>query len=406
MLTVTLAWRNLFRNTRRTILTSMLIGFSLTALILTDGMILGTLEVMVGGITHSLAGEAQIHKKGYLDNFDIDKYLDNPGQIIDTIEQDSSVEAYAPRVMSGAMIASTYNVTGGMIYGVDYSRELGVSKISAAVIEGEYLSGKGREILIGKPMTELLEVGLGDRIVITASQADTSDITQELFRVSGIFEFGPKEMDENLVFINLPKAQELLALEDKLHEIAIRFKEADDAKNRELQLYQSLNKDDIEALGWIDFNPAMGTMIEMTNFSTLLVGMILFLLASLGVINSMFMSIYERIYEFGVAKAIGTRPIQIVQLVLCEALFLGILSCILGGILGFGLSSYYAEYGIPMGRMEVGNVVLDGNIYTKLAANQFINFPIYVIILTVVAALYPARFASKIMPSEALQRSL
>jgi ABC-type antimicrobial peptide transport system permease subunit len=147
-------------------------------------------------------------------------------------------------------------------------------------------------------------------------------------------------------------------------------------------------------------------MIEMTNYSTVIVGMILFLLASLGVINSMFMSIYERIYEFGVIKAIGSRPSQIMQLVLCEALLLAIISCFLGIVFGYGLSSYFAENGIPMGRMEVSGVVLDGNIYTQISLKQFINYPIYVILLTLAAALYPAGFAAKIVPSVALQRSL
>ena len=135
MLIIKLAWRNLFRNTRRTGLTGLLIGFSLTALILTDGMVLGMVEVMVGGITHTLAGEAQVHRKGFLENLDVDLYLDDPNSIYDILDNDDSVSAYAPRVMAGGMFASTYNVAGGLIYGVDAARELGVSKISNAIVE-------------------------------------------------------------------------------------------------------------------------------------------------------------------------------------------------------------------------------------------------------------------------------
>jgi ABC-type lipoprotein release transport system permease subunit len=384
----------------------MLIGFSLTALILTDGMILGTLKVMVGGITQTLAGEIQVHRKGFLDSFDVDLYIDKPTPIYNKIEADTAVSGYAPRTMAGGMIASSYNVSGGMIYGVDAARELGVSRIKDAIIEGKYLTGVDREILLGKPMAEILEVGLGDRIVLTASKIETGEIAQELFRVSGIFEFGPKEMDENLAFINLKTSQEFLAMGNKVHQIVIQLVKPDDAKNRNLPLLKSLNTDEIEALGWLDFNPSLGAMLEMMNYSTLIVGMILFFLASLGVINSMFMSIYERIYELGVAKAIGTRPSEIAKLVLSEALLIAILSCILGAALGYGLSTYYAEHGLPMGRMEVAGVVVDGNLYTVVALNQFINFPIYVILLTITAAIYPAIFAARIVPSEALQRSL
>ncbi len=406
MLTAKLAWRNLFRNTRRTILTSMLIGFSLAALILTDGAIYGMAEVLIGGITHTLAGEAQVHKKGFLDHFDIDTYLEQPQRIIETIEADDTTLAYAPRVITGGMIASTYNISGGMIYGVNAEKELAVSRISDAIVEGQYLSGTEREILIGKPKAELLEVGLGDRIVLTASEVGSGEIAQELFRVSGIFEFGPREMDENIVFINLAKAQQFLGMKGKLHEIAIQFKNPEDAKNRSLALYQILNDDEIETLGWLDFNPSLGSMMEMMNYSTFLVGMILFFLASLGVINSMFMSIYERIYEFGVLKAVGTTPRQIITLVMAEAFFLALISCVFGLILGYLLSAYFATNGIPMGRMDVAGVVLDGNIYTQLKTDQFIDFPFYVVLLTIVAAIYPARFAARIIPSAALQRSL
>ncbi len=406
MLTIKLAWRNLFRNTRRTVLTCTLIGFSLAALILTDGMVLGMVDVMIGSITHTLAGEAQIHRKGFLENLDVDLYLKEPDSIFDIIDQDSAVAEYAPRVMAGGMFASSYNAVGGLVYGVDSVRETGVSKIKDAIVQGKYLSGDDREILIGKPMAELLEVELGDRIVVTAAEVDSGEIAQELFRVTGMFEFGPRELDENIVFINLDKAQQLLAMERKIHQIAVRFKRAADAKNRELTLYQSLNDGKTEALGWLDFEPSLGAMLEMTNYTTLIAGMILFLLASLGVVNSMFMSIYERIYEFGVAKAIGTTPRQIILLVLSEALFLGVISCFFGAIFGYGLGTYYAENGIPMGRMEVSGVVLDGNLNTKLALEQFIKFPIYVILLTVIAALYPAIFAARIVPSAALQRSL
>ena len=107
-----------------------------------------------------------------------------------------------------------------------------------------------------------------------------------------------------------------------------------------------------------------------------------------------------------VAKAIGTRPAQIIQLVLYEALFLALMSCVFGVVFGYFSSSYFAEYGVPIGEFEVSGVVLDGNINTVLALYQFIEFPIYVTLLTVVAAIYPAVFASKIVPTRALQRAL
>ncbi|MBT3626336.1 MAG: ABC transporter permease [Gammaproteobacteria bacterium] len=406
MLIFKLAFRNLFRNTRRTVLTSLLISSSLIVLILVDGLMHGMTNVMVGGITHTLEGEAQVARKGFRNDFEVEYTIDDPASVISQLEENKTLEGFGPRVIIGGMIASSYNTTGSLVYGVDAKQELKVSRISEAIIEGQYLSGEPREILIGKPMAELLEVELGDRLIITAATVDTNEITQELFRLSGIFEFGPEEMDKNLVFINLVKAQSVLGMQDNLHQIALRFMDPEDAKNKELPLFKQLTNEENEALGWLDLQPSIGAMIEMAGFSTAIVGAILFLLTSLGVINSMFMSIYERIYEFGVAKAIGTTPRQIIQLVLFEALLLALISCVFGLVIGYFLGDYFSIHGIPMGKMEVSGVLLDGNMYTQLMLYQFVNFPIYVTLLTLAAAIYPARFASRIVPTEALQRAL
>ena len=406
MLIFKLAFRNLFRNTRRTVLTSLLISSSLIVLILVDGLMHGMTNVMVGGITHTLEGEAQVARKGFRNDFEVEYTIDDPASVISQLEENKTLEGFGPRVIIGGMIASSYNTTGSLVYGVDAKQELKVSRISEAIIEGQYLSGEPREILIGKPMAELLEVELGDRLIITAATVDTNEITQELFRLSGIFEFGPEEMDKNLVFINLDKAQSVLGMQGNLHQIALRFIDPDDAKNKELPLFKQLTNEENEALGWLDLQPSIGAMIEMAGFSTAIVGAILFLLTSLGVINSMFMSIYERIYEFGVAKAIGTTPRQIIQLVLFEALLLALISCVFGLAIGYFLGDYFSIHGIPMGKMEVSGVLLDGNMYTQLMLYQFVNFPIYVTLLTLAAAIYPATFASRIVPTEALQRAL
>ena len=406
MLIFKLAFRNLFRNTRRTVLTSLLISSSLIVLILVDGLMHGMTNVMVGGITHTLEGEAQVARKGFRNDFEVEYTIDDPASVISQLEENKTLEGFGPRVIIGGMIASSYNTTGSLVYGVDAKQELKVSRISEAIIEGQYLSGEPREILIGKPMAELLEVELGDRLIITAATVDTNEITQELFRLSGVFEFGPEEMDKNLVFINLDKAQSVLGMQGNLHQIALRFIDPDDAKNKELPLFKQLTNEENEALGWLDLQPSIGAMIEMAGFSTAIVGAILFLLTSLGVINSMFMSIYERIYEFGVAKAIGTTPRQIIQLVLFEALLLALISCVFGLAIGYFLGDYFSIHGIPMGKMEVSGVLLDGNMYTQLMLYQFVNFPIYVTLLTLAAAIYPATFASRIVPTEALQRAL
>ena len=405
-LSLRLAWRNLFRNVRRTTLTCLLISSSLIVLILVDGITLGVMDVMVGSLTQTLEGEAQVNRKGFREHYDTGLYLTNPDEVQARLAASDLVAGYAPRVITGAMIASSYNATGGLVYGVDAMSETSVSRIREAVYAGDYLGGGRRELLLGKRMAELLEVKLGDRIIITAAKAGGNDISQELFRVSGLVEFGPEEMDESLAFVNLAAAQAMLGMEGRLHQVAVRFVNPEDANRPDLPVLARLNKGDTEALGWLALQPAIGAMIEMSGLSTAIVGAVLFLLTSLGVINAMFMSIYERIYEFGVAQAIGTRPSQIVVLVLAEAFFLALLACAAGLALAWLAADYFQTNGVPFGRMEMSGVVMDGNIRTRMELYQFLTFPVYVTLLTLVAAVYPAFFASRLVPSQALQRVL
>ena len=407
MLTFKLAIRNLFRNTRRTILTAILISFSLMALIMADGLMLGMKDLLVSSLTKNLVGEAQLHRMGFRDNFDVDLYFIGTDDLVADLRGRPEVTEVASRVLSGGMVSSSYNVATGMVFGIDAEAEARIGNIKKAIIEGQYLTGERGEIMLGRPMAELLEVSLGDRIVITLSEADGGDLSQALFRVSGIYYFGLREIDHNTVFINADQARQAVGISaDASHELVMVFEDSSVSREKTSTVFDDFNNEQLELKSWMELNEDIATMLELSGLSTLIIGSILFLLASLGVINSMFMSIYERLYEFGVARAIGTTPWQLAQLILCEALLLGIGSCLFGGVIGYGLISYTTLHGLPLGEFEMSGIALSGNIATQMQLSQFTELPFYIILLTLVAALYPARFASKIVPTEALSRSL
>jgi len=382
----------------------VLIGFSLAALIVAEGTIAGMLRLMVESMTDTVSGEAQIHRHNFLETFDADLYLTNLSDITTQLDQDNNIKAYAVRTIAGGMISSSYNLVSGVVFGVDAEAELAVSRIKDAIKTGSYLSGSAGEILLGVEMAKSLEVDLGDRIVVTVSQVDGGELGQALFRLSGTFEFGLRELDGSFAFINLDRGQEILGLDKSAHEIVLQFNDSEVAlQPGSLAPY---NTTDTEALNWMQVNPEIGSIVELVDYAAWMVAAILFLLASLGVINSMFMSIYERIYEFGVAKAIGTRPSELVLLILTEAALLAVLSVIFGMVLGLSLNYYLSIYGLPMGEMEMSGIAIQDNVFTSFTRAQFIDFPLFVILLTMLAALYPARFAARIVPTEALHRSL
>ncbi|MEC7734881.1 MAG: FtsX-like permease family protein [Pseudomonadota bacterium] len=406
MLMIRQAWRNIFRNIRRSVLTCTLIASSLVVIILVDSIINSMTGLMVKGITETIEGEAQIYHSGFRDQYDPELYIRDPKSIISNLDSDNEIKSYASRVIVPSMIGSSYNTDGVVLYGVDAEKESNTSRLQSAVIEGDYLSGSDRELILGRLIAEKLEVGIGDRIVITSSEINTNQMIQELFRVSGIVQFGPKELDEGFAFINLSTAQRMFNIGEGVHQIAIRFTNPELANSPDLDIYKTLPSDTLEAKGWLALQPGLGAMLEMTGLSTLIMGAILFILASLGVVNSIFMSIYERTYELAVSKAIGTRPSGIASLVLLEGLFLALISCFFGIIITVILGIFLKENGLSLGVMEFSGVAFPDNIPVILTLDQFVNFPFYVVLLTLLAAIYPAIFAARIVPAQAVQKAL
>ncbi len=406
-LIIRLAKRNIFRNTRRTLLTVALIASGLAALIFTDAMVEGMSRALVKNSTQTFMGEAQVHRPGFRASNDVDLYIEDSQALYKALDANSQLASYSARTLSGGMISSSANVSSAMIYGIDAEKEAAISKIQQAVVEGSYLRGeKSTELLLGYKMAELLEVGLGDRLVLTLSQAKGGELSQELFRVSGIFRFNDRLMDQNLIFINLSRSQQLLGIGEGVHEVALKFHRLVDASDPSLSFWRSFNTEHWEALGWHQLMPQISSILEISHYSTLIVAGILFALVALGLINSMFMSIYERHYEFGVLLAIGTRPRQLFWQILCEGFFIGLISIVLGAVVG-GLLSYWKSItGIDYTDMEFSGVTLTEPIYLVMRVEQFTLLPLSVLLITVLSCLYPAAHAAKLEPSNAMRRAL
>ena len=217
-----LAYRNIFRNIRRTLLTVCLISCGLAALLLADSFVRGSLKTFIAISTETFLGEAQIHQQGFRDAQDVDLYIPNPETLYQQLDNYSEIKAYSPRTLAGAMISSSENVSGGMVVGIDGEKEAQVSKLKKSMLKGDYLSNKKGEILLGSLMADLLEVDLGDRIVVTISQANGGELSQELFRVSGIFSFNDRNMDNGIAFVNLDQGQQLLNI-DGIHQVALNI---------------------------------------------------------------------------------------------------------------------------------------------------------------------------------------
>ena len=406
MILVKLAWRNIFRNKRRTLIAATAIGIGLTALIFIDAFMIGMEETMIRTATASFLGDAQIHREGFRDAQEVSLTVQALGSVTESLTKEEIVAHFTQRTLASSMITSPANVSAISLVGVHPPTEKFLSLIDDAITEGAYFEGdNSRDIVIGAKLAEILEIGLGDRVVVTVAQAESGELSQEMFRISGIYHFADAAMNSGMAFVRLEKAQEMLAIGKDVHEIAIKFTSIAYSQETTLPFWDTYSQHGNEVLSWTELMSQLTVVLEMTRYSKYIMGVILFGVVVFGIINTLFMSLYERMFEFGVLRAVGTRPFGMARVILFEAGALAIVSIGLGTILGFVLTGVLAHVGIDYTGIEMMGVTMQEFIYPVLEVQQFIIYPIWVFIFTLIAGLYPARHVAKMAPVDAMRRS-
>ena len=406
MILVKLAWRNIFRNKRRTLIAATAIGIGLTALIFVDAFTIGMEKTIIRTATASFLGDAQIHREGFRDEQEASLTIQALDEVTASLAEETIVQHFTQRVLVSGMITSPANVSAINLVGVHPSTEKFLSLIDDAITEGVYFEGESsRDVVIGAKLAEILEIGLGDRVVVTVAQAGTGELSQEMFRISGVYHFADEAMNRGMAFVRIQKAQEMLAIGDNAHEIAIKFTSIAYSQDTTLPFWDTYSEHGNEALSWTELMSQLTVLLEMTKYSKYIFGVILFAVVVFGIINTLFMSLYERMFEFGVLRAVGTRPFGMARVILFEAGALAIVSIGLGAILGFALTAVLAHTGIDYTGIEMVGVTMQEFIYPVMEIQQFIIYPIAVFIFTIIAGLYPARYVAKMAPVDAMRRS-
>ncbi|MCY3871021.1 MAG: ABC transporter permease [Gemmatimonadetes bacterium] len=403
---IKLAWQNLFRHKRRSIIAATAMGIGLAALIFADALWLGMERNMVKTATASFLGDAQIHREGFSDEQAVELTINHLDAVVVNLQREGIVAHFTLRTFAFGMITSPATVAAVNLVGVEPSTEQYLSQIDDAIIEGAYFEGSNsRDIVMGEELAERLEVGLNDRIVVTVAQAGSGDLSQEMFRVSGIYRFADEGMNSGMAFIRLGKAQQMLALGTGAHEIALKFIDSTSAEDQNLLFWKTYWQGGNKARSWIEVLPEVQAMFEMSKFSKYIMGVVLFGVVVFGIVNTLFMSLYERMFEFGVLRAIGTRPFGMAQLILFEAGALAVLGIILGTVFGFCVTVIFSTIGIDYTGIEMMGITMQELIYPEMRIQPFIFYSIWIFVFTIIAGLYPARYAARMSAATAMRRS-
>ena len=404
MIIARIALRNVLRQKQRSALTALMMagGFVLCSISL--GTSLGTYSRLIDTFTRNFTGHIQIHKKGYLEGPSLYNTLSDGEAIGARIAALPAVQAWTPRVYSPVLVFLGQKTAGGRLVGVHPGREGRTSRLKEKVRRGRFVAAEPtREVVIGEGLAGILQAEIGDRIALIAQGADGS-FANDLFEVVGLVGEGVGADARTGCYVHIRAAQDFLALDRRLHEIAVVLEDQAQAQATAPRLAAALDDETLEVAPWQvverGFYQAMQADVKGMWVSIL----IIMLIVAVGVLNTVLMAILERTRELGVLRALGTRPLQIFQLVLLEAASLAVLSIAAGAVLSLACNFLISLYGIPMpapvdyGGMQFSRIwssISPGTIWIPAAVTLGAALGVSV---------FPALRAARIAPVEALSR--
>lgn len=398
-----IAWRNIWRNKRRSVIVLSSVVVGIIAAILLDGLTMGMLDQMLSTQINSSIGHIQIHEKGFNNNKTVRNYITGYHIVEESVRNTPEVKNYCKRVITFGLLSSAANSSGVYINGIIPQEEEKVTFIKNSIIEGSYISGEDREIVIGKGLAEKLGVGVGNKVVAMSNTPDGS-VGSEVFRITGIYETFSSEFDRINIYIPLKRAQQMLNIGDNIHEIAIITKDADKVASVKGEL-QSKLPGDFEVLTYFDLLPMLVSMLDLYKAMTWIINLIVGIALIFGIINVMLMAVFERIKEFGVLISVGMNTAKLYMMIVIESLIIGIMGTVLGIALGLLIQLPLSHSGIDLSMFteSLKSYGVGAVIYPATSMVNLVSLFVMIPFISVIAALYPAYKAVKLEPVYAIR---
>lgn len=400
---IKVAWRNIWRHKMRSLVIVLSVTFGLWAGLFIQAYVNGMIEERVKTAITKEISHIQLHHSDFKNDYDAKYTIQNGFQILTEISGFHQVKAVTGRVLSKGMITTSTGSAGIKINGIDPVSEDSVSQLRSNIIEGNYFSPQVKnEIIVGEKLMKKLKLKLNSKVVLTCLDKE-NNITSGAFRVKGIFKTQNTPFDEANIFIERNDLTVLLNIPGQIHEIAVLL-----LSNESLDtVYQILEAKYpiVKAETWKEVSPEMDLIVSSGQSMMIYMGIIMLALA-FGIINTMLMAVLERTREIGMLMALGMNKAKVFLMILLETIFLVFIGTPIGMLLGFITTTYFGRYGIDLSIYK--------DLYTSFGYST-ITFPTLhlqdyylivelVIITSVVSALFPARKALSLNPSEAIRK--
>jgi ABC-type lipoprotein release transport system permease subunit len=400
-----LAWRNLWRHRRRTLIVLLAIGLTLAMMMMYDGLIAGFEQAIYGNAIKVLGGNIQIHASGYSDKTDLNPLLplaDDQAVIKAALAQPQVIAA-SRRIVTGGMASDRKGAFGLSIVGIEPEKEQPVSLLSQHVVSGKYLSASDQDVVfIGKGLADAMEVKVGDRFTLAGS-ATHGQLRQRSMTVGGIYDVGMGDIERQTIYISLAEAQDLYGLTGQSTEVMVSLKQLGQEPAVINALKNSLPGYEMDS--WQTNYPDLQNAIQEKGAVMDIFGIIILVIAGIGILNLLMMAVYERTREIGLLAALGMKPGQISSLFILEGALLGLIGVALGVGLGLAFNGLLMQYGLDYSQLASVSqymALISGKIYPTLGLEKLPQRALTALIICVLASFYPAHEAAQNEPAQSL----
>jgi len=370
-----------------------------------DGLIAGFSQAIYGNAIRVLGGNIQVHADGYSKKIGQNPLLplNDDQAIMEAAQKQEQVLLATRRIKTSGLISSPEGAFALNIVGIEPEKEQPLSVLAENVTEGRYLTASDRDVIfIGKGLATAMGVGLGDRISI-AGRDTHQQMRRRTMTVAGIYDIGMSEIEKRTIYISLAEAQDLYGLSGQSTEVMLLLEQI----GEEGAVIKALKPDlpGYEIISWEanfpELQRALNTKGTVMNiFSIIILG-----IAGIGILNLLLMAVYERTREIGMLGALGMKPRQISILFLLEGALMGVVGLVLGAALGIAFNALLGKFGMDytqFSSVTEYTALISGRVYPTLGLEHLPQRALTVLIITVLAAFYPAREASQKDPAKAL----
>jgi ABC-type lipoprotein release transport system permease subunit len=397
-----LAWRNLWRNPRRTVITLIVVSIGLWSILFFNSFMIGWMQSSKDAALKLLTGDGQIHAVGYMDDPNVDAFMPAPTPALLAALNSDVFADWTQRIQAPGVVQSEYKTLPINIMGVDPAAERRISTIPGMVTDGRYLeSSEDDGVILGKHLVERLKTGLGRRVILMSQSADGT-LAERSFDVVGIFD-ADQGVEDFYAFTGLSASQGFLGLTDEIAQIVVTLPQEAELDPSIKTLRDAAPELDVRS--WKELNLFLATTDTfMGAFIFIWLG-IVFSLMAIGIVNTQLMAVFERTQEFGLLRALGMKPRRVLLMVSIESAMLIGTGVLLGALIA-ALTIWSLSGGIDLTAYAQALEMMQGGsiIYLDYHLDGFVLFSLLIWILGVLVALWPARRASKCSPVEAMRR--